>query len=99
HQGIWDKNEQQEKDWRQVLLENYPYVYSDELDRALIRFVDSSILESRIMLDHYEKFVLEKKRERAGQRLDRAWEHFHNSFGDKETEFGDELFTVIRDEM
>lgn len=95
-----DQDEGEEKDaeaaqWK-PLLEAYGYVWTDDLDLALMDGVAAGYFDAERLRPLIKEFDARIKAEQADSSFSEAWRLYHDSFGDNETEVGDALCTSFK---
>lgn len=93
-----DKEEEQDKIWRNTLLK-YGYQRTNELDEILIDivkygYIDTNRFQIQVGIRN-DEIIRDNKR----GSLSEAWQCFHNSFDDNQTEVVEKLYQAVFDGM
>ncbi len=90
-----EPDEEENAKWRD-LLQTYGYIYTDELDLALLSGVKSGFHDAEKILPQAQLVHDRLTAENAQGSLEDAWKKFHNSFDDDEHEVLDGIYSAFK---
>lgn len=86
-----------EVDERHERLKDYGYLFTDDFDLILIKWISSGLLDEPALKEVYGTKATDSERERLRNELTNVWqEHYHNTLRDTEVEFVDALTQATR---
>lgn len=75
------KPSEQQSNWN-TLLKDYEYLYSDEIDLAICRLIETGFVDGLRLRQVLVKRELELERAAAEAKFSAAWDCYHHGFGD-----------------
>lgn len=79
------------------LLEAYGYMWTDDLDVALMEGIADGYFDREKIGPLIKEFDARIKAENAGSSFSAAWQLYHESFGDNEIEVGDAIYASFKE--
>jgi len=102
YMGLPDESEEDDGERKKAnsLLKNYGWLYTSELDKILIRYVDTDVLDKVLLLKEHENYANDKSAGQADSELRELWDsYFHSSMRADGDEFCDKIIETTEKNM